>query len=202
MEERLAEFDEVIAPVRLWSRSEVLAKPSPVPRQPGLYAWYFKTNPPGVPTRDCVIAHGSTMLYVGISPGRPPKNGQNPNTQTLRDRVRNHFRGNAEGSALRLTLGSLLASSLGIELRRVGSGKRMTFLPNGEEKLSEWMSENAFVTWVVRTQPWEFESNVIRRVSLPLNLDQNEEHPFHATLSSIRKLAKDNARQKPVVNDS
>ena len=35
-------FDQVTKPERLWSRSEVLAKSSPVPRGPGLYAWYFK----------------------------------------------------------------------------------------------------------------------------------------------------------------
>ncbi|WP_394816236.1 GIY-YIG nuclease family protein [Streptomyces mooreae] len=41
-------------------------------------------------------------------------------TQNLRKRVRYHYRGNAAGSTLRLTLGCLL----GLELRRVGSGKR------------------------------------------------------------------------------
>ncbi|MFF8174696.1 GIY-YIG nuclease family protein [Streptomyces chartreusis] len=44
-------------------------------------------------------------------------------TQNLRKRVRHHYRGNAAGSTLRLTLGCLL----GLELRRVGGGKRMTF---------------------------------------------------------------------------
>ncbi|WP_374939609.1 GIY-YIG nuclease family protein [Streptomyces sp. UH6] len=44
-------------------------------------------------------------------------------TQNLRKRVRYHCRGNAAGSTLRLTLGCLP----GLELRRVGSGKRMTF---------------------------------------------------------------------------
>ncbi|MEU1194017.1 GIY-YIG nuclease family protein [Streptomyces sp. NPDC005859] len=41
-------------------------------------------------------------------------------TQNLRKRVRYHYRGNAAGSTLRLTLGCLL----GLDLRRVGSGKR------------------------------------------------------------------------------
>ncbi|MET9440781.1 GIY-YIG nuclease family protein [Streptomyces sp. NPDC006610] len=49
-------------------------------------------------------------------------------TQNLRKRVRYHYRGNAAGSTLRLTLGCLL----GLELRRVGSGKRMTFGKAGE----------------------------------------------------------------------
>lgn len=36
-----------------------------------------------------------------------------------------HYRGNAEGSTLRLTLGTLLASDSDFPLRRVGSGRRM-----------------------------------------------------------------------------
>ncbi len=46
-----------------------------------------------------------------------------------------HYAGNAEGSTLRKTLGCLLADELGIELRRVGSGTRKTFV-DGEHRLS------------------------------------------------------------------
>ncbi|WP_323183900.1 MULTISPECIES: GIY-YIG nuclease family protein [unclassified Streptomyces] len=52
--------------------------------------------------------------------------------QNLRKRVRYHYRGNAAGSTLRLTLGCLL----GLELRRVGSGKRMTSGKAGEAAMS------------------------------------------------------------------
>jgi hypothetical protein len=58
-----------------------------------------------------------------------------PSKQNLRSRIKNHYRGNAESSTLRLTLGFLLSEKLGIELRRVGSGKRMTF-SQGEKVLS------------------------------------------------------------------
>ena len=107
-------------PERLWSRSEVLAQPSPVPREPGLYAWYFKTIPPTVPTDTCNSIRGLTLLYCGISPKAPPKDGKKASEQTLWNRIRYHFNGNAESSTLRLTLGTLLAKTLGIELRRVG----------------------------------------------------------------------------------
>jgi hypothetical protein len=75
----------------------------------------------------------ASLLYVGISP--PPKNGAKPSKQTMRERIRYHYQGNAEGSTLRLTLGCLLSEELDIELRRVGSGKRMTYAA-GEEVLS------------------------------------------------------------------
>jgi hypothetical protein len=44
------------------------------------------------------------MLYVGISPKRPPVDALKRSKQILSRRVRYHYRGNAEGSTLRLTL--------------------------------------------------------------------------------------------------
>ena len=119
-------MNPILQPDRFWSRAEVLANPSPVSRQPGVYGWYFKNIPPGVPTDNCRCQDGLTLLYTGISPNAPPQNGRNPSSQSLGDRIRYHYRGNAEGSTLRLTLGCLLAEELGIQLRRVGSGKRLT----------------------------------------------------------------------------
>jgi hypothetical protein len=57
------------------------------------------------------------------------------------------------------TLGGL-AGQLGIQLRRVGSGRRKTFA-DGEQLLSAWMSQNAFVSWVIRERPWELEQDLL-----------------------------------------
>jgi hypothetical protein len=70
----------------------------------------------------------------------PPRDGSQPSRQTIRSRIRYHYTGNAEGSTLRLTLGSLLGSELGLALRRVGSGRRMTSTYEGESLLSAWMA--------------------------------------------------------------
>jgi hypothetical protein len=107
------------------------------------------------------------------------------------------MRGNAEGSTLRLSLGCLLSSELGIKLHRVGSGKRMTF-GEGEARLSEWMDQNAFVVWVAHEKPWELEERLIGALSLPLNLDMNASHVFYETLSRLRREAKLLARTSPV----
>jgi hypothetical protein len=152
-----------------------------------VYAWYFREVPPYVPTTDCRQALGATLLYVGISPKRPPSG------QDLRSRIRSHYCGNAEGSTLRLTLGCLL----GIPLRRVGSGRRRTFA-DGEERLSGWMAQNALVTWRPAPAPWLLEEQLIGSVSLPLNLDQNRQHAFHARLSALRREAKARADALPV----
>lgn len=168
----------------------------PVPREPGVYAWYFREIPPGVPTTDCRHALGATLLYVGISPKKPPgavASTRPPSSQTLRTRICSHYSGDAEGSTLRLTLGCLL----GLPLYRVGSGRRRTFA-DGEERLSEWMAQNAFVTWLSTSEPWLLEEQLISTVSVPLNLDQNRQHAFHARLSALRKEAKARANALPV----
>ncbi|MEU1343316.1 GIY-YIG nuclease family protein [Streptomyces sp. NPDC005827] len=115
-------------------------------------------------------------------------------TQNLRKRVRYHYRGNAAGSTLRLTLGCLL----GLELRRVGSGKRMTFAKAGEAALSEWMAENAQVCWIEHDEPWALESELISRLDLPLNLDQNRHNAFHGRLKDLRAEARRHARELPI----
>jgi hypothetical protein len=92
-----------------------------------------------------------------------------------------------------LTLGCLLSEKLGIELRRVGSGGRMTF-SDGEKEISEWMGRNAFVYWVECNEPWNVEEYAISYLPLPLNIDQNERHCFCAGLRKIRSAARDKAR--------
>ncbi|MEU8684228.1 GIY-YIG nuclease family protein [Streptomyces sp. NPDC048611] len=115
-------------------------------------------------------------------------------TQNLRKRVRYHYRGNAAGSTLRLTLGCLL----GLELRRVGSGKRMTFCQVGEAALSQWMADNARVCWVEQDEPWTSESQIISQFDLPLNLDQNRHNAFHSRLKELRAQARQRARELPI----
>jgi len=95
--------------------------------------------------------------------------GRSASRQHLRLRLQTHYSGNAEGSTLRKTLGCLLADELGIQLRRVGSGNGMTFV-TGEQRLSAWMAQNAFVSWAVRDRPQELEDNLIATLDLPLNL--------------------------------
>jgi hypothetical protein len=190
--------ESLLHPSNVMSRADVLTIYNcPLPKQPGVYAWYFKEVAASVPTEGCHMFKGLTLLYVGISPKAPPSNGKPPSRQKLFHRIRYHMRGNAEGSTLRLSLGCLLTEQLGIELQRVGNGKRMTFA-EGEQKLSEWMEVNAYVAFAEYTEPWKLEEELIRSLSLPLNLDMNSSHPFHATLSRIRREAKSRARDGPI----
>jgi hypothetical protein len=191
-------MDELLTPRKLWRSEEIVgARPSPVPAAPGVYAWYFRQTPGAIDIGGCHIFNGMPMLYVGIAPKAPYADGRRSKT-TLRQRMTYHYNGNAEGSTLRLTLGCLLAEQLGIELRRVGSGKRRTFSA-GEALLTSWMAENAFACWTQHPEPWALEEELIAQHDLALNLDQNKRNNFHAHLSAARRAAKERAAQLPIL---
>jgi hypothetical protein len=187
----------LLHPERLWTRAEVLARPSCVPKSPGVYCWYFTKLPYEIDVSGCHHHDGLPMLYTGIAPKQPSASGK-VSEQTLRNRLGYHYRGNAEGSTLRLTLGCLVSERLGIELRRVGSGKRMTF-HSGEPKLSEWMDKYTRVCWMETPEPWLIELEVIDSYDVPLNLMGNTHNAFHPTLTAIRAACKRRAREMPVV---
>jgi hypothetical protein len=190
--------DPLLFPSRLWTRQEVLSRPTPVPKAPGVYAWYFRNTPFVIPCSDCVTNGEFKLLYVGISPSAPPLNGKADSKQTLSHRIRYHLRGNAAGSTLRLLLGCLLADHLDIQLRRVGSGTRLTFSA-GENRVSQWMEENVRVAWHVCDEPWKLEESLISTLHLPLNLDQNARNEFCSVLRNLRRTAKARARALPIL---
>ena len=187
----------LISPPKLYSRIEILSKPSPIPNIHGVYGWFFKEIPLLVPSDGCVKHKGLALLYVGISSDKKCK----PNSkQDLKKRIIYHYRGNAEGSTLRQSLEVLLKEKSGHPLRRVGSGKRMTFTHVGEQWLDDWMERNAFVCLVEHKTPCELEEKLLHSLSLPLNIEGNRHHPFAVELSRLRKKARAQARELPIEN--
>jgi len=77
----------------------------------------------------------------------------------------------------------------------------MTFTHIGEQWLDEWLEENAFVCWVKHSAPWELERDILGRLSLPLNIQDNDLHPFSGELSKFRKEAKRLARVEPIARE-
>jgi hypothetical protein len=191
------------ASASLHSRADVLAKPCPVPKSPGVYAWYFSRVPGGIDASLAEEVDGMKLLYVGISPKEPPTNGRARSRSTLRDRLRTHYSGNAAGSTLRKTLGCLLAEELGLSLRRVGSGNRVTLTNPGEQRLDQWMERNAYVTWVTTDRPWEVELEILRSgLLLPLNIRDNPSVAHTAYLQGVRREAMKAAGTLPILADS
>lgn len=185
-------------PDKTYSRTEVMSRPTPVPAINGVYFWWFKEIPPGVPTEGCLTHEGYTLLYVGVSPNKKGK----PNSRAnLKTRIKTHYSGNAEGSTLRRTLGVLLATESNFPLRRVGSGKRTTFTHPGEQWLDQWMEKNARVSWVADEEPWVLEEELISKISLPLNI-QGSSHAFKPILSALRSKAMAEAKIMEIANEA
>lgn len=181
------------APVR--RRDEVLAKPYPVPAQPGVYGWWFKTIPADIDTAKCVRRDdGLVLLYAGISPSKPSAAGI-ASKQNIRRWTKLHYAGNASVSTLRKSLGCLLSQELGIELRRVGPSERCTF-GAGEARLSEWMARNALVSWITHPRPWMLEDELIETLVLPLNID-GAHNAFTPVLRQARRSAMARAKELP-----
>jgi len=184
-------------PDKIYSRAEVMGRPTPVPAVNGVYFWWFKEIPPGVLTDGCITYDGYTLLYVGISPDKKGK----PNSRaTLKTRINTHYSGNAEGSTLRRTLGVLLVAESNFPLRRVGSGNRTTFTHSGEQWLDQWMALNAKVHWIADEQPWSLEERLIASIPLPLNIRGNA-HAFTPVLSAMRRKAMAEAKIMEIADE-
>lgn len=191
----------------LFGRSEVARRGSQPPRAAGLYAWYFKSPPSGLDTSGCYRSEDDlTLLYVGISCRQTPSSDRPMTNATLRNRLSQHFNGNAFASTLRLSLGCLLADEIGIELRRVGSGARRIFvdvdgtnLRAGEERLNAWLDQNAFVCWETDSEPWVLEKALLATgPRLPLNIQGNPYPELYEPLQAVRRLANQHAKSAPV----
>jgi hypothetical protein len=186
-------------PQQLASRKEVIGRDSIVPAVAGIYAWYFKVPPSlDMDLTSYWSQQGAYLLYVGISPSKPPANGKPPSKGTLRRRISTHMRGNASSSTLRYSVGCLLSQALDIQLRRVGRTERFYF-SKGESVLSAWLEKNALVTWIPHNDPWLVEEEAISDLNLPLNLAQNRDHPYYQKLSRARRDAREEAKVLPVL---
>ena len=73
----------------------------------------------------------------------------------------------------------------------------MTFV-EGEQALSAWMADNAYVSWLVRDRPWQLEDELIAALDLPLNLQGNAHNQFHPLLTRARARCVAQARELPV----
>lgn len=162
------------------------------PREKGVYAWWFAPGALPVPTDGCAVAEGSELLYVGIAPRKPSSAGKE-SASRLRTRLIAHARKDASRSTLRLSLGVLLLDQLGLTLGMHRG--RLNWGPEGELALTRWMNEHARISWVLDDEPWEFESELLARISLPLNVDGRTD-ALAVSLSERRRQLRRGARLK------
>jgi GIY-YIG catalytic domain len=161
-------FETITTPERLWTPLEILGRPCPVPEEPGVYGWYFRSLPCEMDVSACRRVDGLTLLYVGSA-------------SNLRRRLCDHCRDRG-GSTLRRTLAALLRDQLEL---KPGSGTRgnLRIGVDGERRLSEWLAANATVIWAVTPEPETVERQFIEQLELPLNLMHNPRTPLSANAS-------------------
>ena len=172
-----------VSPNEVLEAHLLIEKPKLIPDSTGAYAWYFDTTELKLPKQRYQCVDDFKLLYIGIAGDKKKPDSK----ATLRDRIRwQHLRGNAYGSSLRLSLGILLQDVLRLELEPQGS---KGFHWSDESALSEWMAENALVTWIVSDTPWEIEENAVSAYGkvLPLNYEHNESDTFAAKLHEKKK---------------
>ena len=64
----------------------------------------------------------------------------------------------------------------------------MTLTHRGEQALDSWLDSNAMVAWQTDPLPWRAEQRLITALSLPLNIQGNDDHPFYARLPDVNYI--------------
>ncbi|MDE2639300.1 MAG: hypothetical protein OXI03_01825 [Chloroflexota bacterium] len=162
-------------------------EPGGPPRAPGVYAWAGDVVPSGLPEEGLWQRDGYSLLYVGIAPRAAGGPGRDPLRTSLAPRIAYHFEGSADASALRATLGVVLAKPLGLTLWRHADGHRYTW-GDGEAVLSRWMQAHMRVRWLRHSRPWEVADMAFRNLTLPLNLRAQEPSPFQIELGQRKAM--------------
>ncbi|MBT6200702.1 MAG: hypothetical protein HOI21_09300 [Bacteroidetes Order II. Incertae sedis bacterium] len=57
------------------------------------------------------------------------------------------------------------------------------------------------LVWATTDWPWEIERELLSALSLPLNIQDNQHHPFATKLSDMRKAAKQQARETAIAQE-
>lgn len=70
----------------------------------------------------------------------------------------------------------MLIAELG--LKPLVKGTKVVLSDDHNKKLSDWQQKHLRLTWHETAKPWEIEPEVIAQLQPPLNLDDNNAHPF------------------------
>jgi len=159
-----------------------------LPDMRGAYFWYFRKiselfmeDMMDMLHLQTVRKHNEYLLfYVGIAEG-----------QSIRERVVDKHLNSAHVSTLRHSIGSLIAHKLNVPpFPNAPAGKfAIEEKWNIEGRISRFFEEHAMLSWVETDQTREIENSLLgdyRRLSLPLNIKRNRNHPFCRTLCDLR----------------
>ena len=176
---------DLLACEKLFSPDQIKEQRTIVPKEPGIYAWWFDEHFLPEQGFRTLTRDGKRLMYVGIAPKAPPKPVGAP--RTLRDRLINHCAGSIATSTLRRSLAALLAQKLAFRFHAVPSGKIRLTAEGDEDRLTGWMTSHAKVAWIVTPVPWVLEHELLKHGEprLPLNI-QGSADPHAAVLKKLR----------------
>ena len=165
--------------------SDLLSDPGQIPREPGLYGWFFAPTALALDAAGCFCQDGWPLLYLGLAQGRAESLGH------LRGRiVSQHLRGNAGSSTLRRSVGSILRDALGLRLQ-LGTSRGSDNWGAGEAVLTGWLASHARVIWCEGASPWVSERQILAggALRLPLNIQHNAAERVRPLLQDLRRQA-------------
>jgi hypothetical protein len=162
---------------RAQSPAEFLERNGVGLRSPGLYSWWVDEQGAVELTLGLGFEVSDGLLYAGLAGATRSRSGLK-SKNTLWGRIRGmHLGGRHEFSTFRLILGSILASTRGQ-------------LAIDEDKLTAWMHQHLRVVAIPFKDGdtlGELESDVLRALDPPMNLDKVTKNPLRARLSELRR---------------
>ena len=173
---------QLFTPKCLYRIDEITQAKTLIPKDAGIYAWWFDTLPALVPIDGAEKVNEFLLRYIGIAPSGPSSK------RTLRDRLQNHCRGPIAISTLRRALAVLLQQDLSLHIVRLAT-RKLALEQDGEHRLTTWMNDHARVCWAVIPKPWEFERRLIAAAKPTLNVAGGV-HPFAIDLRKLRSSIK------------
>ena len=173
----------------LYRVDEIRMSKSLLPKQRGVYAWFFDQPPNEVPTEGCLQRDDMSLLYIGTAGADLRKNGN------LHRRLGvSHLGGNERRSTLMQTFAAVMSELAGPAIAKVEpKGLKYHTSKIGEKALRDWMDLNTAICWIEHPAPAEVEAELIARYRTPLNIEFAA-HPFAPLLSEKR-----NQRRKEAV---
>jgi hypothetical protein len=145
-------------------------------RTPGLYSWWVDREGAADLSRGLGHPISAGLIYAGQAGATSGVNGK-ASAATLAGRLLSqHFNGSTGGSTFRLTIGSILAVTL---------GRRAV-----ELEISQWMSDHLRVATWSSSDPeslFAIERSVLAAMDPPLNLDEVAPTPRRAELTRLRR---------------
>lgn len=170
-------IDALTDRTRAQSPAEFLERNGVGLRCPGLYSWWIDEHGAVELTRGLGWEVSEGLLYAGLAGATRSRSGLK-SKNTLWGRIRGmHLGGRHEFSTFRLSLGSVLASTRGEPAI-------------DEHKLTAWMHQHLRVLAIPFQDAdtlGELETDVLRALDPPLNLDKVPKNPLRARLSELRR---------------